>query len=230
LGLPTHQRFDGGLAVLTERPGAVVHDALVVVLHPEVGDVGAGILVEVVRVPVEDVLPIDLDVLVPLRGALLVVEAECVQQLVHHHAMGDALGRVQVEHLATGAPSDARPAARVVALDENPVLVTLFVRPKADAGAVVVLLEGLQDHHGLVGGCSDGEFGRITFAAGWRRILTEVLGIYVEGHGGFWPGEALVEQPVPQQLAVQHDVSLEEAAVLPDVCLAVLRPEVEGGT
>lgn len=135
-----------------------MHDALVVVLDAKVGDVGACVLVEVVGMAVQDILPVDLHILVALRGALLMVEAQSVQQLVHDHTVSDTFGRIEIQYLAALTPADARPAAGVVALDEQPVLVALFVRPEAYAGAFVIFLECLQYDHCLVGRCAKSPF------------------------------------------------------------------------
>lgn len=135
-----------------------MHDALIVVLDAKVGDVGAGVLIEVVGVAIQDILPVDLHILVALGGALLVIEAQSVQQLVNDHAVSDTFGRIEIEYLAALAPADARPAAGVVALDEQPVLVALLVWPKAYAGAIVILLERLQYDHCLVGRCPKAPF------------------------------------------------------------------------
>lgn len=149
-----YQWLYGGLAVLAKRKGAVVHDALVIIFNAKVGDVCARVFVKVVLVAIRDVLPVDLHVLVALRGALLVIEAKGVQQLVHHNTVGDTFGRIQIEYLATLTTPHAGPAAGVVALDEQPMLVALLIRPEAYAAAFVVLLERLEDDHGLVGRCA----------------------------------------------------------------------------
>lgn len=131
-----------------------MHDALVIVFNAKVGDMCPRVLVKIVGVAIQDVLPVDLHVLVALRGALLVIEAECVEQLVHHDAVCDTFGGIQIEYLTALTTTHAGPAARVVALDQQPMLVALLIRPEAYAGAFVVLLERLQNDHGLVGRCA----------------------------------------------------------------------------
>lgn len=71
-----------------------MHNALIVILHTKVGDMCARVLVEIVCMAVQDILPVDLNVLVTLRGALLMVEAQSVEQLVNHNAVRDAFGRI----------------------------------------------------------------------------------------------------------------------------------------
>ena len=46
-----------------------------------------------------DVLVVDLDVLVAVAAALLVLEAQCVEQLVLHNAMLHAAQLLQRQHL-----------------------------------------------------------------------------------------------------------------------------------
>lgn len=61
-------------------------------------------------------------------------------------------------------------------------------------------------------------------------LLTEVLRIDVERHRSIGPSQSLVEQSVAQQLAMQHDVTLEETTMLPNVGIAMLCPIIKGGT
>lgn len=61
-------------------------------------------------------------------------------------------------------------------------------------------------------------------------LLTEVLRIDVERHRSIGPALSLVEQSVAQQFAMQHDVTLEETTMFPNVGIAVLRPIIKGGT
>lgn len=131
-----------------------MHDALVIVFDAKVGDMCARVLVKIVGVAIQDVLPVDLHVLVALRGALLVIEAERVQQLVHHNAVRDTFGGIQIKYLTALTTTHTGPAAGVVALDQQPVLVALLIRSEAYAGAFVILLERLQNDHGLVGRCA----------------------------------------------------------------------------
>lgn len=226
-----YQWLNGGFSILAECQGAIVHNALVVVLHTKVGDVRAGVLVEVVRMAIQDVLPVDLNILVALGGALLMVEAQRVQQLMDNNTVRDTFGRIEIEYLAALTSADARPAAGIVTLDQQPVLVALLIWPEAYAAAFVIFLECLQYNHRLVGRCASSlSIINYRIYVHYIWLLTEVLRIYVERHGGIRPSLTFIQQPIAQQFTMQHDVTLKEAAVLPNVARAVLCPKVECGT
>lgn len=63
----SYQRFNGRLAILRERLRTVMHYTLIIILHAKVGYMCACVFVEVVRMPIEYILPVDLHVLIAFR-------------------------------------------------------------------------------------------------------------------------------------------------------------------
>ena len=75
-----------------------------------------------------DVVPVDLDVVVPVHALVLVVEADGVDELVHDHGGVVALV-VQVDPVLLDPTHVGETLAAVAASDRDKVLVVLCLRP-----------------------------------------------------------------------------------------------------
>lgn len=125
-----------------------------------------------------DVVPDHLDVVVPVRARLFVVEAQGVQELVLHGAVVDAPLAAQRHRLTTTLTAHIGPAAArgqtqellhgtrgtghngrqseehvpVPGLDAQPLIVTVLVGPEADARKPRERLQPIDDDGPLTGG------------------------------------------------------------------------------
>lgn len=122
-----------------------MHDTAVVVRYAVVRDGSVVVLLKIVLPAGLDVLPDDPDPLIAIRGALLVIKAERVHELVHDRAVSQTPGRLKINDLALFVLPYVRPAPRARAPHANEVLVAFFVRPEPYARFTVVSLQGLLD-------------------------------------------------------------------------------------
>ncbi|KAJ8872226.1 hypothetical protein PR048_025828 [Dryococelus australis] len=118
---------------------------------------------------------VDGDVVVPLRRALLVVEPQRVQNLVHDYAVVDTARRLQVDDLSAAPLTHVGPAAGAVAAEHHVISVRLLVRPEAQACLLVVLFDGAVDHFHLLFRCNHQSVRGISFGTKATRWQYEVL-------------------------------------------------------
>ena len=127
---------------LSEGCATVVHHGAGVVLGAQVVDLVEVVLQEVELHPGLDVAPVDDDVTVPVRPALLMPEAGGVHELVYDDASVDT-AIAQTNLLSRPSPTHA--AGAPAALHDVDVAPLRGPRHELDAGLLVVLLHGLGD-------------------------------------------------------------------------------------
>ena len=114
-----------------------MHHRASIILGPKMVNLVEVVLEEVELHPGLDVAPVDGDVLVPVRPALLVPEPGGVHQLVHHDPRVDAA--IAQAHLLRPARS-AHTAAASTALHDVDVTLLIGPRDKSYAGLLMVVL------------------------------------------------------------------------------------------
>lgn len=92
------------------------------------------------------IFPIDRHPFVAIRGALLMIKAQCVHQLVHDHAMLHASRILQIHHLAAIVPAYQGPTSRRFGLYSDVIDIGFFVGAKTYARVLMVILYGVFDH------------------------------------------------------------------------------------
>lgn len=115
-----------------------MHNGRVVVAVPKIGDLIAAVFFEIVLHVRLDVLLDDIDVIVSVTTALLVVEPERVHQLVEYGSVLDA-SVPQVDHLGPVALlADLGKTALTGAGDDDVVSVLWVFRSEPHTGLLVV--------------------------------------------------------------------------------------------
>lgn len=114
-----------------------MHHAAIIVLHAKVRHRVTVVDVKVVLLAILDVVPHDLDELVAIAGALLMVEPNRMDKLVHDRGQPEAPGidivRLQVKRLRTTPVADGRVASRP-GTDHTHVIRLLGARYKLQTG------------------------------------------------------------------------------------------------
>jgi len=133
-----HRSHDRRVAALGEGELPVVHDGVVVVAADVVR---ALVPAEVVLLSALDLVPLDVDVGVAVRAALLVPDADGVGDLVDRGAR--AAPRRQADPLSAALPAHVGPAA--AAREEADVVVLSVAFDEPDRGVLLPVVDGVGD-------------------------------------------------------------------------------------
>lgn len=126
-----------------------MHDAAVVVRNPVIGDRPVVVLSEVVLPARLYILPLYRHPGVAIGGALLMIEAQRVHELVYYRAVPHAARRLEIENLAVADAADGRPASRLRTFYRYVIRVAPLVRAETQTGPVVVILDRAFDRRDI---------------------------------------------------------------------------------
>lgn len=121
-----------------------MHHAPIVVDHPVIGNRLVVVFIKVILLARLNVVPDDRYPLVAIGGALLVIKAERMHELVDDGTVAQTARILEVYHLALTMLANIGPASGALALDSYEVLVAFLVGAETHTRlAVVVFQRGL---------------------------------------------------------------------------------------